>query len=321
MLRLIEHSWNLVAQNVVQDFSSAASGALHQMMLASNPATWLHAAKDIFGSKGKADRAEATRETQSTKSAAAVDLEDPAYSSIQLVSSHLAGLHVIINGSNGIDWEKARGDETMEDAGRDITFFARILQSSKENFIKIATDGEASVDLIRILDTSIRVSTPQLLRVAMCLTHQQIAFEVNDVVQNSHYMTSSYPANNSEKVKKWRIDYEAAYLKANFLASKARSIPGTPATAPPIAAPPSARQTAPIRSMQAQITLAASKDRLAMTQEMLATTQANYTKTTDMLLKQQQKLGEIHANLNRLSDSNVSLVSAHHSTAKKPECY
>jgi hypothetical protein len=57
-----------------------------------------------------------------------------------------------------------------------------------------------------------------------------------------------------------------------------------------------------------------------MTQEMLTTTQANYTKTTEMLLKQQEKLGEIQANLTCLSNSNVSLVSAHHSE-NKPERY
>jgi hypothetical protein len=147
----------------------------------------------------------------------------------------------------------------------------------------------------------------------MCLTHRQIAIEINADVKKSRNMTASYPANDSEKVRGWKEDFEEVYLRAKCLAATGKSIPGTPATNPPIAASPSASQTALIdaSSMQAQTILAASRDRLATTQEMLTTTQANYAKTTDVLLQQQQKLGEIQANLTRLSDSNVSLVSAH----------
>ena len=106
------------------------------------------------------------------------------------------------------------------------------------------------------------------------------------------------------------------------LAARTQSIPGTPASNPPIVAPQSAIKTAPIdaRSMEAQTTLVAGKDQLAMTQEMLMIMQANYTKTTDMLLEQQKKLGNIQADLTCLANSNVSLVSIHHSTKKLLQC-
>ncbi|KAF8803263.1 hypothetical protein BYT27DRAFT_7195858 [Phlegmacium glaucopus] len=277
--------WNLLAQNIVQDCTSAARGAFNQIISTLNPKTWV----DLLKGNGQGNCASAT---PNAKPAAIVDLQDPAYSAIQLVSSYLAGLHVIINGGNGgIDWEKARGDGTMEGAGGNITFIHRMLDIQRD-LIRTTKGGEASVELTHVLETSVR-----------------IALEINNEVQNSINISASYPANNSEKVKKWKADFEAVYWKAKYLTAKAKSIPGTPATSPHIVAPPSASQTAPVdaKSMQAQTTLAASKDRLAMTQEMLTTTQANYTKTTEMLLKQQKKLGEIQANLTCLSNSNVSL--------------
>ncbi|KAF8174179.1 hypothetical protein K438DRAFT_2023232 [Mycena galopus ATCC 62051] len=282
--------WNLIAQNIVQDCASAARGALNQMISTCNPAIWVN----LLKSKNMADgcnRAGATRKTQRKKSVAVVDLQDPAYSAVQLITQYLTGVAVIINGSSGIDWEKARGDGTKEGAGGNITFFARMLEIQRDSF-KPGTNGEASVNLTRILETSAR-----------------IAREIDAKVQDSFNMTASYPQDKSKIVIEWKRDFAEAHLRAQFLIATAKSIPGTPATDLPIAAHPSASQTAPIDtgSLQAQTTLGASKYRLAMTQEMLMRTHENYTKTTEMLLKQQEKLGEIQADLTRLSKSNVSL--------------
>lgn len=321
MLRLNEPSWNLIAQNIVQDCASASSAAINQMMSICNPAAWAGAINMLREPQNIANLGAGA--IRGTKPAAVMDLQDPAYSAIHLVNSYLTSLRVIIKGDNGIgiDWEKARGDGTLKGAGGNIAFLAQMLQAQRASF-GAATRGEASVELTRILETSVRVGTPQFLGIAIGLTHQQIASEINDEVQNSFNINASYPANNSEKVKNWKTDFKAVYRSAKFLAAKAKFIPGTPATDLPIAAPPSAKQTAPIdaKSLQAQTRLANSKDRLAVTQEQLTSTHANYAKTTEMLLKEQEKLGEIQTKLTILSNSSVSLVSIHHSE-KKPEWY
>jgi hypothetical protein len=321
LLRLNEPSWNLIAQNIVRDCASASGAAINQMMSICNPATWAGALNTLREPQNIASLGDRAG-VRDTKPAAVMDLQDPAYSAIHLVNSYLAGLRVIIKGDNGIgiDWEKARGDGTLKGAGGNIAFLAQMLQGQRDSF-GTAMRGEASVELTRILETSVRVGATQFLSVAIGLTHRQIALEINDVVQDSFDMKALYPANNSEKVKNWKMDFKAVHRSAKYLAAKAKSIPGTPAIDPPIAAPPSAKQTAPIdaNSMQAQTALADRKDRLAVTQENLTSTQANYTKTTEMLLKQQEKLGEIQTKLTILSNSSVSLVSIH--PEKKFEWY
>jgi hypothetical protein len=62
---------------------------------------------------------------------------------------------VIINGGN-IDWEKARGDGTMEGAGGNITFIYRMLEIQRD-LIRTTSRGEASVELTHVLETSVRV--------------------------------------------------------------------------------------------------------------------------------------------------------------------
>lgn len=164
-LRLIKPSWNLVAQNIVQDFASASRAALNQLVSNCNPATWVTAVRDLRHPRQR-NRAEATQSTRHSEPAVDVNLRDPAYSAIQSVTSYLAGLHVIINGGNGIDWEKARGDGTVAGAEGGITFLAMMLQDFQQDFRGISTGGKASVTFTRILETSVRVSTPRSLRVA-----------------------------------------------------------------------------------------------------------------------------------------------------------
>jgi hypothetical protein len=47
-----------------------------------------------------------------------------------------------------------------------ITFLAMMLQDFQQDFRGISTGGKASVTFTRILETSVRVSTPRSLRVA-----------------------------------------------------------------------------------------------------------------------------------------------------------
>lgn len=68
------------------------------------------------------------------------------------------------------------------------------------------------------------------------------------------------------------------------------------------------------KSTQAQAVLEAAKNRLTTTQQMLTTAQENYVKSTDMLLEQKNKLGQIQATLTQLTKANVSLVCPYHTT-------
>ena len=131
-------------------------------------------------------------------------------------------------------------------------------------------------------------------------------------MEKSSNASAVYPAKESDKVKKWQADFAKKYRTANALLATAKSIPGTAANGVPLMADP-AVQTAQInaRTAQAQAVLESAKNRLVTTQQMLTTSQDNYAKTTSMLLQQQNKLGEIQANLKRLSNSNLSLVSSY----------
>lgn len=66
------------------------------------------------------------------------------------------------------------------------------------------------------------------------------------------------------------------------------------------------------KSAQAQALLETAKNRLTTTQQMLTTAQDNYVKSTDMLLEQKNKLGQIQATLTKLTKENVSLVCPYH---------
>ena len=62
------------------------------------------------------------------------------------------------------------------------------------------------------------------------------------------------------------------------------------------------------RTTQAQAVLDSAKNRLETTQQMLTTAQANYVKSNELLLQQQNRLSDIQGNLQKLTASNLSMV-------------
>ena len=142
-------------------------------------------------------------------------------------------------------------------------------------------------------------------------------------------MKQAWPAKDSSEVKKWQTDFAVQYIKANGLAATARSLPGGVGRGvsimhlscvfanhgdqiPLMTADP-AVQTAQInaKTAQAQAVLEAAKNRLSTTEDLLTKSQENYVKASEILVEQKNKLGEIQANLSRLTASNLGLVRLH----------
>lgn len=65
------------------------------------------------------------------------------------------------------------------------------------------------------------------------------------------------------------------------------------------------------RTTQAQAVLDSAKNRLETTQQMLATSQTNYVKSTELLLQQQNKVADLQGNLLKLTASNLGMVIDH----------
>lgn len=63
------------------------------------------------------------------------------------------------------------------------------------------------------------------------------------------------------------------------------------------------------KSTQGQALLESAKNQSKIASQMLMTAKDNYVKTTDLLSEQQNKIGEIQANISRLTTSESTLVS------------
>ena len=136
-------------------------------------------------------------------------------------------------------------------------------------------------------------------------------------------MRQVWPAKDSPEVSKWQTDFVAQYTKANELAATARSLPGGVGRGvsimhlscifadqgvqiPLMTGDPSTRTNA--KTVQAQAVLEAAKNALYTTQDLLKNSRDVYVKAPEFLVEQKNELGEIQANLSRLTASSLSLV-------------
>lgn len=72
------------------------------------------------------------------------------------------------------------------------------------------------------------------------------------------------------------------------------------------------------KTAQGQAVLEAGKNRLNTTQQMLSTTQSNYKDATALLVEQRNKIGDIQANLAKLTSTNLQMVGlSNHLTASQ----
>ena len=136
-------------------------------------------------------------------------------------------------------------------------------------------------------------------------------------------MRQVWPAKDSPEVSKWQTDFVAQYTKANELAATARSLPGGVGRGvsimhlsciiadqgvqiPLMTADPSVWTDA--KTVQAQAVLEAAKNALYTTQDLLTNSRDVYVKASEILVEQNNGLGEIQANLGRSTASSLSLV-------------
>ncbi|KAK3321875.1 hypothetical protein B0H66DRAFT_581333 [Apodospora peruviana] len=273
--------WDLMGQQIVSDLAGAVNTALNAAMLALldnlNPIAQPKAVVGGFvngGDKGAPSNITPGQSTN-TQNGVPKQTTDPAYVEIQKLATLLAALRVIISGQSstgGIDWEKAKSS---------IKFISSMLRYSNKQFSSVATSAEPSITLSQILATASTVAAG-------------IEAEVNK--SKSVNWTSLHE--DSQQVQTWQADFAAQYREANTLLATAKSIPGT-----------AANGTAQInaKTTQVQAVLESAKNSLSTTQQMLTTAQENYTKTTGMVLEQQNKLRDIQAILTKLTAGNISL--------------
>ncbi|KAI8623310.1 hypothetical protein F5Y19DRAFT_458989 [Xylariaceae sp. FL1651] len=215
---------------------------------------------------------------------------DPAYAEVCRVMTYLAGLKAIVIGNDGdINWELAKGDKGNTESS--VKFLEIMISKAKDDFKLGPTAAEPSQTLSTFL--------------CICL---KVASEIGTEVEKMSNIRWVKP--DSEQVKKWQTDFNIQYEKANTLLATARSLPGSSAKRMPLMTGPAsvmeASQTNP-QSGLAQAMLESAKSRLLVTQETLVATQKNYIASTDLLLRQKNRVGEIQANLKRLTASNMTL--------------
>ncbi|KAK3505269.1 hypothetical protein B0T13DRAFT_485904 [Neurospora crassa] len=297
--------WDIMGQQIVGDLVGAVTNLgnsfAHAFISNLNPVAKVEAGASIVGgflNPHKKD--ESTPEIPVSDpvppTAAPKNATDPAYVEAVRLDHILAILHVIVSGKNtegNIDWEQARSGGTGVDSKKNsIGYVQTMLEDAKTRFSQVATTSDPSQTLSTIIDVSLQVATG-----------------INDQVKKSGSMSSEWPAKDSEIVKKWQADFAAQYPKANTLIATAKTIPGVASNGIPLMSDAEQR-TAQIsaKSAQAQALLETAKNRLTTTQQMLTTAQDNYVKSTDMLLEQKNKLGQIQATLTKLTKENVSLA-------------
>ncbi|KAK1777277.1 hypothetical protein QBC45DRAFT_417155 [Copromyces sp. CBS 386.78] len=302
--------WDILGQQIVGDLVGAVTNLgnsfAHAFISNLNPIAKVEAGASIVGGflNPKKDGSAAEDPAGGKQAAPAPvaptavpkNATDPAFAEVIRVDHLLSILQVIVSGKNtegNIDWEQARNGGTGTDSKKNsIGYVKTMLEDAKTRFAQVATASEPSQTLSTIINVSLQVATG-----------------INDEVKKSSSASSEWPAKDSEKVKKWQEDFAVQYQKANTLISTAKTVPGVTANGIPLMTS-EAERTAQIsaKSAQAQAVLESAKNRLTTTQQMLTTAQENYVKSTDMLLEQKNKLGQIQATLTQLTKANVSLA-------------
>ncbi|KAL2061472.1 hypothetical protein VTL71DRAFT_6849 [Oculimacula yallundae] len=299
--------WDLMGQQIVGDLAGALTMGLNAafpaLMESLNPMAKFKTGADIVGSfinpskefgapvtNGSGSSTTSVTRSQALPPQAA----DPAYNYIIKLHALFSTIYAILNGSDGnINWHMAvQGDGEGLKSG--IMFLQTMMQSHKEWFKTVATTEEPSQTLRTILDVSARVVS-----------------EIFEEVIKTKSAGYKWPTKESEAVKKWQSDFAAQYERVNTIMATARSFPGAPANEVPLWAPlDPAMQNAQIdaKTAQAQVVLESARNRLTTTQDMLSTTQTNYSKAVEFLVSQQNKLDEVQAELTRPTSSTLTLT-------------
>jgi hypothetical protein len=221
--------------------------------------------------------------------------DDPAYSAVLKDLVYLDTLHVILTGASdgGVDWEKAQGDDTSSDAKSTIGYVQKMLSDAKDSFATLASNQEPSQTFAKVLEVT-----------------ENIASEVVAELAKGKDASTQLKGKDSPEVQKWQSDFQVQYASAVKLSAVAKTLPGSASNGIPLMSDADANlKTAQVnaKTAQAQATFQAAQTRLNTTQAAFLSTQQTYQKSTELLVQQEQKMGDIKATLTKLTASNLTL--------------
>ncbi|KAK7225016.1 hypothetical protein V2G26_013019 [Clonostachys chloroleuca] len=298
--------WDIMGQQIVGDLAHCVTTALNAAIPALvdtlNPMKKLKAAGDVVGSFVHPDKSSSGGNNNADPdgpppaprprpSPVPQNSNDPAYSEVIKLTTYLSALKAIVkNKDNDVDWDRAKGDGSQEGAKSSINFLQDMFSDHVTQFAAVATTTEPSQELATVLDTCTRISS-----------------EIESELQKSKSMSHPLPEKSSATVTKWQSEFDTQNTKAEKIASTGRSLAGSSAGVPVVANSEVEVAQVNARTTQAQAVLDSAKNRLETTQQMLATSQTNYVKSTELLLQQQNKVADLQGNLLKLTASNLGM--------------
>ncbi|KAI1171833.1 hypothetical protein F4777DRAFT_593418 [Nemania sp. FL0916] len=298
--------WDILGQQVVGALAETVTTALSQVVSAVafkvNPVAAAKSGMDMFsdlihGGKNKSADGSAPptpKAPPAPKSMVPKHSVDPAYSTIKkdIIYFDLISKVLTKGKDGGVDWDMAAGTDGTSD--RSVYLALAMLKDSQGSYQSISTGEEPSRTLLSVLEVAVTVATA-----------------VQGEVNKSKNTAYKYPVAGSDVVKGWQKSFTDAYTSANKLAAVARTLPGAPPGGAPLMAdsedPSITVAKTNAKSAQAQAVLESAKNRLTTTQQHLMGTQELYLQSSKQLVEQQNKLGEIHAEITKLGQDQLGL--------------
>ncbi|KAF8465505.1 hypothetical protein BDZ91DRAFT_794862 [Kalaharituber pfeilii] len=308
--------WEIVGQQIVSDLASAVTTALSQGISAyisnMNPMAKAKTGVDIFDNvihpeedrdKGTDGSTETTLQQPREPVRAATrprDSDDPAFVHVIKDNPYLTTLNALLTGGKdgSVNWESAAGLDVTTDAAKATStaaFVIRMLTDSQQSFQKEATNKVPSKTYLSILETALKVAN-------------DLKVEADKGKQLNH----SWPKEDDPIVKSWQQQYAPKYQLAVQMVALARALPGNIFGGAPLMTtykPDPQAQVAQInaKSAQAKALLDAAQNRLTTTQTALANSQKVYHQSTELLVQQENRLGDLKAQMDKLTHSKLSL--------------